>query len=82
MIGTLPTKIIPIEYLALRSKANNALDDYWHYTNLSLLCKYEWNKYNDNPPPPDESDGWAKIGGEWIRITSDGVGYGEFDRET
>lgn len=27
-------------------------------------------------------DGWAKIDGEWIRITSDGVGYGEFDRET
>lgn len=27
-------------------------------------------------------DGWAKVDGEWIRITSDGVGYGEFDRET
>ena len=26
-------------------------------------------------------DGWAKVNGEWIRITSDGVGYGEFDRE-
>lgn len=25
-------------------------------------------------------DGWAKIGGEWVQITSDGVGYGEFDR--
>lgn len=27
-------------------------------------------------------DGWAKVEGEWIRITSDGVGYGEFDRDT
>lgn len=27
-------------------------------------------------------DGWAKIDGEWVRITSDGVGYGEFDRIT
>ena len=26
-------------------------------------------------------DGWAKVDGEWLRITSDGVGYGEFDRE-
>lgn len=26
-------------------------------------------------------DGWAKYDGEWFRITSDGVGYGEFDRD-
>ena len=26
-------------------------------------------------------DGWAKVDGEWLRITSDGVGYGEFVRE-
>lgn len=26
-------------------------------------------------------DGWAKIDGEWIIVTSDGVGYGEFDRD-
>ncbi len=25
-------------------------------------------------------DNWAKLDGEWVRITSDGVGYGEFDR--
>lgn len=25
-------------------------------------------------------DGWAKVDGKWIQITSDGVGYGEFDR--
>lgn len=27
-------------------------------------------------------DGWAKVDGEWFRITADGVGYGEFDRDT
>jgi hypothetical protein len=26
-------------------------------------------------------DGWAKVDGEWFEITSDGVGYGEFDRK-
>lgn len=25
-------------------------------------------------------DGWAKHDGKWFGITSDGVGYGEFDR--
>lgn len=25
-------------------------------------------------------DGWAKVDGKWTQITSDGVGYGEFDR--
>lgn len=26
-------------------------------------------------------DGLAYLNGEWFRITNDGVGYGEFDRE-
>lgn len=56
---------------------------------LALEAHYADNKWQTFHHAPSVAgvvldsvpDGWAKVDGEWSRVTSDGVGYGEFDRD-